>query len=86
MTKEYIIAFSSFYKAAYAQEKLQEKRVDATLKKLPPELIKSCGYALYLRSDSIQSVLKLLEDCQITTKGVFSVDTSSGKTNYKRIA
>lgn len=86
MTKEYIIAFSSFYKAIYAQEKLQERMMRSTLKKLPPELIKSCGYALHLRIDSIQSVLKVLEDSQIATRGIFMVDNSSGKINYRRIA
>jgi hypothetical protein len=83
---EYLIAFSSFYKAIYAQEKLQERHIRITLKKLPPELIKSCGYALYLRTDSIQSVLTALDAAQITTKGVFLIDASQGRTNYKRIA
>jgi len=83
---EYLIAFSSFYKAIYAQEKLQERRVHATLKKLPPEVIKSCGYALYLRADSIQTIIDILNTAQITTKGVFVIDNSQGRTNYKRIA
>ena len=83
---EYLIAFSSFYKAIYAQEKLQERHIRITVKKLPPELIKSCGYALYLRTDSIQSVLATLEATQIITKGTYLIDTSQGRTNYKRIA
>ena len=83
---EYLIAFSSFYKAIYAQEKLQERHIRISIKKLPPELIKSCGYALYLRTDSIQSVLAALDAAQITSKGVFLIDTSQGRTNYKRIA
>ena len=83
---EYLIAFSSFYKAIYAQEKLQERNIRATLKKLPPELIKSCGYALYLRTNSIQSVISGLDAAQITSKGVFLIDTSQGKANYRRIA
>ena len=83
---EYLIAFSSFYKAIYAQEKLQERHIRITLKKLPPELIKSCGYALYLRTDSIQSILAALEAAQIVTKGIYLIDTSQGRTNYKRIA
>lgn len=33
--KDYVIAFSSFYKAAYAQEKLQEQQIRSTLKKHP---------------------------------------------------
>ena len=83
---EHIIAFSSFYKAIYAQEKLQERRIGTTLKKLPPELIKSCGYALYLRTNSIQSVLAALDSAQITSKGIFLIDSSQGRINYRRIA
>lgn len=83
---EYIIAFSSFYKAIYAQEKLQERRIRATLKKLPPEVIKSCGYALYLRVDSIQTVLEALDSIQVTTRGVYLIDTSQGAARYRRIA
>ena len=37
MEKEYIIAFSSFYKAAYAQDMLEEAGVKSTLRKLPTE-------------------------------------------------
>ncbi|MCL2436478.1 MAG: DUF3343 domain-containing protein [Clostridiales bacterium] len=83
---EYLIAFSSFYKAIYAQEKLQERQIRVTLKKLPPELIKSCGYALYLRTDSIQSALSILDAAGVVSKGVFLIDTSQGRTNYRRIA
>jgi hypothetical protein len=62
---EYLIAFSSFYKAIYAQEKLQERRIRVTVKKLPPELIKSCGYALYMKTDSIQNVLTALDGAHL---------------------
>ena len=38
---EYVIAFSSFYRAMYAQEKLQENRIGADLRKIPPNVLKS---------------------------------------------
>ena len=41
MKKEYVLAFSSFYKASYAQEKLAEHGMRAAVRKLPPELMKS---------------------------------------------
>ena len=59
-TKEFILSFSSFYKAAYAQDMLEERGISSTLKKLPPELIRSCGTGLYLRTDSIQQVQQAL--------------------------
>jgi len=83
---EYVIAFSSFYKAVYAQEKLQENKIRSTLKKLPPNLLKTCGYSLYLRSNSINSALDILESSQIVPRGVYLVEVENGKTNYKQIA
>lgn len=70
---EYAIAFSSFYKAIYAQEKLQENQVRSTLKKLPPEFLRSCGYGLYIKTDSIQRVLDILARHQIENSGVFTL-------------
>ena len=86
MKKEYIIAFSSFYKAMYAQEKLQAGNYRALLKRLPPELIKSCGYALYLRTGAISEVRALLEENGILPKAVFRIDTEDGKDVYRRIS
>ncbi len=70
---EYVIAFSSFYKAVYAQEKLNESHIRSTLKKLPPELIRSCGYGLYVRTNTIDNINRILNKSKIDTKGVFQV-------------
>ena len=86
MKKEYVLAFSSFYKAAYAADKLTENKVRSTVRKLPPEIAKSCGYALYLVTASIQTVLDILEKNEITTKGVYLVQKEDGKTVYHQIA
>lgn len=71
--KEYVLAFSSFYKAAYAQEKLNEYRIRSTLKKLPPELMSSCGYCLYLKTDSIEKIKSILSKSNIETRGIFVI-------------
>ena len=42
MNQEYVISFSSFYKAAYAQDMLEEAGIASTLKKLPIEFVRSC--------------------------------------------
>ena len=72
-TKEYILSFSSFYKAAYAQDMLEEGGIASTLKKLPPELIRSCGTGLYLRAGSIQPVQQVLDEKQISTRGIYQI-------------
>lgn len=85
MRKEYVLAFSSFYKAMYAQEKLQQNRMSSTLKRLPPELLKSCGYALHVRTESIQELLSVLSESNIDTKGAFEIESADGKSQYRRI-
>ena len=79
--KEFILSFSSFYKAAYAQDMLEESGIGSTLKKLPPELVRSCGTGLYLRTDSIQPVKEVLDEKQISTRGTYQIqrDGNRGK-------
>lgn len=81
--EEYLIAFSSFYKAVYAQELLQENRIRTTLKKVPASLMMSCGYALYLGGASIQNALGVLAHRQIEIKGLFLVESRNGHTVYR---
>ena len=77
-TKEFILSFSSFYKAAYAQDMLEERGISLTLKKLPPELIRSCGTGLYLRTDSIQLVQQVFDEKQISTRGIYQIRRDGG--------
>ncbi len=72
--REYILSFSSFYKAAYARDMLEERGISSTLKKLPPELVTSCGTGLYLRTDSIQSVRSVLDEKQISNRGIYLIE------------
>ncbi|MGI6731027.1 MAG: DUF3343 domain-containing protein [Anaerovoracaceae bacterium] len=83
---EYVIAFSSFYRAMYAQEKLQENRIRADLRKIPPNVLKSCGYAVYLRTESIAPALKVLAANQITPRGVYVLENRDGSLTYRQIA
>ena len=83
---EYVIAFSSFYRAVYAQDKLLENRIRSTLKKIPPELLKSCGYAVYLKTNSIHATLDVLAKNQIMPRGVYLIEYINGSINYKQIA
>ncbi len=78
--REYILSFSSFYKAAYARDMLEERGISSTLKKLPPELVTSCGTGLYLRTDSIQPIKSVLDEKQISTRGIYLIERD-GKRN-----
>lgn len=86
MIKEYIISFSSFYKAAYAQEILERAGIGSTLRKLPVELVQSCGTGLYLRTDSIQQVMEAFSQRQIVPRGIFEIrGQSRGTREYARV-
>lgn len=83
---EYLIAFSSFYRAVYAKDKLEENRYGPTLKKIPPNLLKTCGYAVHLKTDSIRNALELLEKNEILARGVYQIEYGNGTVNYRQIA
>lgn len=87
MTDEYLIAFSSFYKASYAQEKLAEAGIRTTAKRLPPEVVHSCGYALTFRGtpQTAENAVQILENNEIGHKGVFILTERNGKPVYNRI-
>lgn len=73
MEKEYIIAFSSFYKAAYAQDVLAEAGIKASLARLPNELVKSCGTGIYLITHDIWAVKNVLENRGIDQRGIYEI-------------
>lgn len=83
---EYVIAFSSFYRAAYAQEKLEEHRIKATLKKIPPNLLRTCGYAVQIKTNTITTAIDLLEKNQILNRGVYLIQYENGEITYTQIA
>ena len=84
--KEYIIAFSSFYKAAYAQDMLSEAGINATLRKLPTELVRSCGTGLYMRSESAEPAQLVFAEKQISPRGIYEINRGvGGEKNYIKI-
>ena len=86
MDKEYIMSFSSFYKAAYARDVLEENGLHSTLRKLPPQVAHSCSTGLYLRLDSIERVRSVLDERQIVAKGVYQISKNEkGVKTYTRV-
>lgn len=87
-TIDYLLAFSSFYRAAYAQETLADQRIPATLRKLPPGLLNSCGYGVMIRprsEDGLKRALHILEEKQIPNRGVFSLRREGNQTFYDKV-
>jgi len=85
MEKEYILSFSSFYKAAYAKDVLEEHGLGSSLRKLPPQIAHSCSTGVYLRTDSIARVQQVLKDHEIYTKGYYEIRRDGGIRNYVRV-
>lgn len=77
MDNEYILSFSSFYKAAYARDVLGQYGIRSTLRRLPPEVAHSCSTGVYLRTDSIQKVYEILETRQISLKGSYRISLNA---------
>lgn len=85
MEYEYILSFSSFYKAAYAKDVLEENGLHSSLRRLPPQIAHSCSTGVYLRIDSIERVRRILDEKQIAVKGTYQISRISGTKTYKRV-
>lgn len=85
MEKEFVLSFSSFYKAAYARDVLEENGLHSTLRKLPPQVAHSCSTGLYLRIDSIERVRRVLDERQIAIKAAYQISRISGAKTYQRV-
>lgn len=86
MEKEYILSFSSFYKAAYAADVLEQNGLRSTLRKLPPVMAHSCSTGVYLKIDSIERVQQVLDMKQITTRGIYIIgQNDQGIKTYTRV-
>ncbi len=86
MKKEYLIAFSSFYKAAYAKDMLNENGFAAALRRLPAELARSCSTGVYMKSGSEEDIADVFERKQIVPRGIYEIyEEPSGEKQYYRI-
>ena len=85
MEKEYLLSFSSFYKAAYAKDVLEQNGLLSSLRKLPPQIAHSCSTGVYLRIDSIARVQKVLRDQEITAKGYYEIRRDGSNRTYVRV-
>lgn len=86
MSKEYIMSFSSYYKAAYAKDVLEQAGIRSTLRRMPPQITGSCSTGVYFRSDSIETVQEVLENNDITVSRAYEIQKKeSGGKIYHRI-
>lgn len=84
-SSEYLLTFSSFYKAMYAKDKLMELGIASQLRRVPTQLLRSCGQALYITGYDLQYVIAVLSDNQIDTKGIFQIIDNNGNPEYRHI-
>ena len=86
MQQEYVLSFSSFYKAAYAQDILAQGGIQATLKKLPTELVRSCNTGIYLRTESLAEVRTILDGKQIQPGAGYRIQRENrGKKTFIKV-
>lgn len=82
---EYLLTFSSFYKAMYGRDKLNEQGISSVLKRVPAQLLRSCGQALYVRGYDLRNVIAVLSESQIDTKGIYQVIMTDDTPEYRKI-
>ncbi len=79
---QYMIAFPSYYKAAFAQERLQRMRIGSDLGRTPPNLLKTCGYSIFLTTSDIRYIMQVLAGSSISYKAVYEIRNINGQSNY----
>lgn len=82
---DYILTFSSSYKALYARDKLRENGIFGQIRKTPAELFRTCGQSLLLQGYALNEIFLVLEQSQIETRGAFQVIRNGEKAEYRRI-
>lgn len=85
VSPEYLLTFSSFYKAMYGKDKLKEQGIGSRLERVPTQLLRSCGQALYITGQDLQKVLAVLAESHIDIKGVYQVISRDNKPEYHQI-
>lgn len=85
MEHEYVLSFSSFYKSAYAKDVLEEYGLYSILQRLPLQLVHSCSTGLYLSVGSIEQVRRILDEKQITARGVYEIVRIGNAKTYRRV-
>lgn len=82
---EYLLTFSSFYKAMYARDKLMERGIPSKQQRVPTQLLRTCGQALLVTGCDLQNIIAVLSENQIDTRGIFQAVISNGKKEYQHI-
>lgn len=82
---DFILTFSSPYKAMYARDKLQERGIGSRMQKTPAELFRTCGQSLLIQGWDLNLILAVLAENQIDSKGVFQLIGTDTHTEYRRI-
>lgn len=82
---EYLLTFSSFYKAMYARDKLTERGITARIQRAPAQLLRSCGQALYVPDCQLEQILAILSEHQINTRGIYETIGPEGQPEYRQI-
>lgn len=80
-----MIAFSSVYKATFAEEKLREQGIVSTIRKTPTNISITCSYALFLKTNDISKVVRILEINNIVHSGIFAIELGNGQFVYRRL-
>ena len=86
MKKEYLLTFSSYYKARYAQDKLHANGIKSNVKRAPTGLMTSCGYAIYVTTDDLPAVLNVFDGEILNYKNIFVLDSSSEEGKYVKLS
>lgn len=82
---EYLLTFTSVYKAMHAREQLQIYGIVSSVQRTPAGLSQSCGHGLHVKEEDIRRILGILKECDIYPRKVFRIFSVRGRQEYSQI-
>ncbi len=82
---EYLMAFTSFYKAMYAKDRLRSHGITVVPQRVPAGVFRTCSQGLHVSHCDIHEILHILETGQAAPKRVYEIRFENGKKEYKEI-
>lgn len=83
--REYLLAFTSFYRSMYAKDRLRARGMNAVPMRVPAGVFGTCSQGLYITKSDIEEVVAVLHENDVGPKKIYKVIYVNGRREYREI-
>lgn len=84
-SNEYLLTFTSVYKAMHAGDQLRRYGIVSAVERIPAGLSQSCGHGLHVKREDLRRTLGILNESGIHPRKVFEILLVHGRKEYKQV-